>query len=259
MKRYIVLSVNDNPEYLYYLPLTISLWSRFGWWPMVFSHGKDSKLTEFVFNELEGFIYFLNDHSQFKSETVAQISRLYGACNTDGYIMTGDIDMIPLSDYWKPDMDKLTVWGRDLTDYHYPICYIGAPSAIWKDIMNIGDEDYNDLIERDLNSLPQAKSSDKVKRWVTDQDLITERINSSSYVPVRIDRGTGKNGYPIGRVDRSAWTLKHDQFIDCHMMRGIYRDKAAFDKTMELLTKVFPNDEWSWFVEYTEKFNKLIK
>lgn len=278
MNKYIVLSVNDNPDYLFHVPLTVWAWRRLGWEPIVFYNrstrptknavtdwnhrNTDLALIEqLIYDSIEDCtfkVHFIDKPEGYQSETITQVSRLYGACVADGYLMTGDIDMLPLSDYWKPDMDKLTVWGRDLTDYHYPICYIGAPSTIWKQIMNIRNNDYNTAIHDALDDMPQAKSSDKTKRWVTDQDLITERINNSSYVPERIDRGTdGRTGYPKGRIDRSNWRLDYKQFIDCHMFHGIQNDESKFKKTLEMLHTVWPQEDFKWWINYVKEFKKI--
>lgn len=264
MKKYIILSVNDNPDYLFHVPLVCWAWRKLDWEPILFFRGEMiDPVAAMVFN-LAGINgsngYQLPKIEGYHSETITQVSRLYGACVADGYLMTGDIDMLPLSDYWKPDFDKLTVYGRDLTDYHYPICYIGAPAPIWTDIMGLVDEDYNSMIKYDLDRLPQASSTDKVKRWVSDQDLITERINSSSYTPIRIDRGTDKRtGYPVGRVDRSHWTLDHKQYIDAHLPHDILTNESSFKKVLELLHTVWPKEDWKWFINYYVKFKKICQ
>lgn len=266
MNKYVILSVNDNPDYLFHVPLVCWAWRRLGWEPVVFYRGEPAGIVNvvsaFYFNgrKMSHNIIFLRKINGFEDETIVQCSRLYGACVLDGYLMTSDIDMLPLSDYWKPDTDKLTVWGRDLTDYHYPICYIGMDSEKWKEVMHIDGDDYQYYMQRDLMEMPQAKSADKVKRWVTDQDLITERINNSAFVPTRIDRGTDKRtGYPIGRIDRSNWTLRHKQYIDCHMFHGVHRDEMKFKKTLEMLHHVFPNDDFKWFILYYKEFKKLCQ
>lgn len=286
MKRYIVLSVNDNPDYLFHVPLVCWAWRYFGWEPILFYSGPYIRETPHRFGELfnlieneigdpeeEQLFYKLNV-TGFGSDTIAQVSRLYAAClafngDIDGagaFLMTSDIDMLPLSDYWKPDENKLTVYGRDLTDYHYPICYIGAPVKIWIQVMTITGEwgydsrNYNAMIKRDLDSLPQAKSNDKTKRWVTDQDLITERINNSSYIPERIDRGTDKRtGYPIGRIDRSHWTLDHKQYIDAHLFHDVHRNEESFKKTLQMLHTVWPKEDFAWWVKYYKEFKKLCQ
>lgn len=268
MRKRIVLSVNQNPEYLFYVPLVCWAWKKFGWEPLLFVEGaKYEGIFEFVMDhpELEKiWPYPLNSIEGYRSDTIAQISRLYGACvaDSDDYLMTGDIDMLPLSDYWTMDDKKITVWGHDLTGFHhYPICYIGLSQVHWKELMQITSVDYNNLIDRDFQTLPNAKSEDQVKRWVVDQDLITNRINKWHFqrenVMKSLIRGVLPNGYPIGRVDRSAWTLEHDQFIDCHMLRSNWLPENMA-KTMELLHKVWPEENFGWFDDYAYEFYKLL-
>lgn len=262
MKKYIVLSVNDNPEYLFYLPLTVWAWRKFGW-GVIFIRTEGTKLSGWLWDRCHPDIEVIIKNNNYPSEMIAQVSRLYATCSIrdveDVYVMTGDIDMIPLSDYWSPNMNTITTWGHDLTDYqHYPICYIGMPVNMWRAVMRIYSTDYNALINRDLDSMPNAKSEDPVKRWVVDQDLITERLNNCGLPITKVDRGMYANGYPIGRVDRSAWSLNHDQFIDCHMPRGIYSNQSRMDEMMELLEKIWPNEDFGWFVDYKYEFKKLV-
>lgn len=274
MKKYIVLSVNDSPDYLFHVPLCVWAWRKLDFEPLLFLYGGKNQLTELIADTntkyLEGCTaemkalykiraYEIEPINGYRSETITQVSRLYGACVADGYLMTSDIDMIPLSDYWKPDLTKLTVYGRDLTDYHYPIAYIGATSAIWKEIMYINYNDYNKLIHSDLDQ-HFDKQATKQKQWCFDQDLITERINESSIIPERVDRGTDKRtGYPIGRIDRSRWTLDHKQYIDAHLFHDVHRNDDSFAKTLRMLHTVWPNEDWKWFIEYTKEFKKLLK
>lgn len=257
MKKYIILSVNDNQKYLFYVPLTVWAWRQFGWEAIVFYNGPlKSSAIEFIADSNTPFhIIPIGRIAGFESETIAQVSRLYASCLTqisEDYLMTGDIDMIPLSDYWKPDENKLTVYGRDLTDYHYPICYIGMDSEKWKEVMKIDGDDYQYYMQRDMRQQPNI--------WGLDQDLITDRINASCFTPERIDRGTDKRtGYPIGRVDRSHWTLNHDVFIDAHLPHDILTSDASFKNVMALLHHVWPKEDWKWFVNYYKEFKKMMK
>lgn len=256
MRKHIVLSVNENPKYLYFLPLTVWAWRQFGWEPIVFFAGLDHQPPIFdiaVRNSIylhEGNKAFLIDG--YKSETIAQVSRLYGACVADGTIMTGDIDMIPLSDYWKPEWDKITTYGRDLTDYHYPICYIAMDSARWMQVMDIKSSDYNEHLKRDLKQ--------QENMWTLDQDLITKKLLSFGKEHItHIDRGTDpRTCYPIGRVDRSHWTLNHDVFIDAHLPHDILSNPQSYNKVMELLHKIWPNEDFTWFENYHNEFKKLL-
>ncbi len=280
MKKYIVLSVNDNPEYLFYLPLTVWAWRKFGWDPIVFYQGSVSRgFFDLIINtfdslhkdmtaEMKGLyklktipITIIND---YPSAMIAQISRLYAACELteQSFIMTGDIDMIPLSDYWKFNENEITTWGRDLTNYHYPICYIGMNTSNWIQVMNLKDgvgKPYqtNSFIKRDLDSMPNAKSSDPEKRWCVDQDLITDRLDNCGLPITKVFRGSYENGYPIGRVDRSAWTKNHEIFIDAHLPRGIYNGGEPFAQVNSLLHWIWPDEDFTWFYRYIEDFKRL--
>lgn len=266
MKRYVVLAVNENPIYLYYLPLVCGAWRKFGWHPVIFfANTIDSSVIDEVLITLPDMdnIYPL-ELNGYRSETIAQISRLYAACvlPPDSYIMTSDADMLPLSDYWKYDPEMITVWGHDLTGYqHVPICYIGMKATRWVEVMGLISSDYNGLIKRDLDSMPNAKSEDSVKRWVVDQDLITERLAMVQFPRADVFRGTYPNGYAIGRVDRSAWTLQHATRIDAHLHHGIYQtddnSRKKFADTMRLLEAVWPEENFDWFIDYTKEFKKL--
>lgn len=266
MKKYIVLSVNDNSDYLYFTPLTAWAWKKFGWEPIVMFHGEPNDLSFLVGSVLIDTVphrqtfYQVGNIEGYRSDTITQISRLYAACVQDGYLMTGDIDMIPLSDYWHPNPNEITVYGHDLTGYgHYPICYIGMPKERWVEVMGLSSPDYNKLIKRDLDTLPQAKDPDFYKYWFSDQDLITQRIQQTEFKVTTINRGQYSNGFARGRVDRGAWSLDHKQFIDAHLFHQMYHKgrEQYFEKTLDLLEKIWPEENFDWFILYTEKFRKL--
>lgn len=290
MNKYIVLSVNDNQDYLWYTPLTCWAWRKFGWEPIVFYHRstrptKETADKNHIHSDLAGMEeliktcpgmnlfrpHFLDSIEGYRSDTITQISRLY-ACQVvkeTCYLMTGDIDMIPLSDYWNPNPFKTTVYGHDLTSFsHFPICYIGMGDSAWADVMRLGHgEDYNKMIKRDLDTLPQSKDPDFYKYWFSDQDLITQRLKENGTGNIDfINRGQYSNGYAKGRVDRGSWTLQHDQLIDCHMHRDLFKafypdsnpqHVVKWQQTIDMLNKCFPSEDFSWLVNYTEDYAKL--
>lgn len=175
--------------------------------------------------------------------------------------MTIDSDMMALSDYWKFDPNKITVWGFDLTSYQQiPICYIGMMAERWIEVMELTNSDVQGLMKRDLDELPDSgENGNQVDRWCTDQRLITKRINETQFEKDFIHRGTLANGYPIGRIDRSAWATYHPQPTDCHLPHDIYANDESFAKVMRMLYSVFPKDDHTWFAEYTEQFKKTLQ
>jgi len=260
MRKFVVISVNENPEYLFYVPLVIWAWEKFGW-KVILIAKEESSYTNLIWRTQspDKILFVKND--KYPSAMVAQVARLYAAINrnSDDYIMTSDADMLPLSDYWKFDSDKITVWGHDLTNYnHMPICYIGMKASRWIEVMGITSSSHIELMNRDIELLPNAKSNNPEKLWCLDQDLITERINAVQFEKEFVHRGVYPNGYPIGRIDRSAFSLNHPQYIDCHMPRvlGDHRNKAML---WNVLVKVWPQEDFGWFGEYSEQFSKLVK
>lgn len=266
MKKHIILSVNANPDYLYFVPICCWAWQQFGWEPVLFFNGDlPDDLGMLVTGPGAFNFHVVKDVPGYRSDTITQVSRLYAGCayRRGAYLMTGDIDMIPLSDYWHPANGKPTVWGHDLTGYtHYPICYIGMSSEYWVDVMSLRQEgeinkDYNELIKRDLDTLPQAKDPDFYKYWFSDQDLITKRLKP--FKPTIINRGQYPNGYARGRVDRGAWTLDHKEFIDAHLHHQIHHKQNdwKFQQTLELLRKIWPEENFDWYIEYHNEFKRL--
>lgn len=268
MKKYLVLSVNSNVDYFYFVPLTIWTWRRHGWDVILFyekSHPINEELEKIVFlTSGAHHLEILNPISGYRSDTITQISRLYASCfywmDDKSYIMTGDIDMLALSNYWNPDPDKVTVYGHDLTGFtHFPICYIGMKSKEWHKVINAEAATPQYHIERDLKTLPQAKESTEwEKRWFADQDLITQRLKEYGTSKIDfINRGQYANGYAKGRVDRGAWTLEHEQFIDAHLFQQTWQNDEKVRKTLDLLETVWPEEDFQWFRNYTAQFRKL--
>lgn len=268
MEKRIVLSVNDNPIYLFTLPLVVWSWLRINWTPVIMFHNKESKLLELVHwtigefgNQVIGV--HLENIEGYRSDTIAQVSRLYAAAafrNQEAYFMTGDSDMMALSDYWKFDEKKITVWGHDLTGYQQmPICYIGMTVNRWVEVMGLSNNNIAALMKRDLDEMPDARENgNHINRWCADQRLITQRINEVQFEKDFIHRGVLSNGYPIGRIDRSAWATYHPMHIDCHLPHDIHSSEESFLKVIRMLHSVFPNEDFKWFVDYTQEFKAIL-
>lgn len=275
MKKYIVLSVNDNQDYLYFTPLVCWAWRYFGWEPIVMYRGGHSDVANYVLGISQDHdssnedIYFIQSIEGYRDDTITQISRLYAsACGPENlvdisdFLMTGDIDMLPLSNYWRPDINGVTVYGHDLTGFgHYPICYIGMKRSDWAVVMGIptvGNPMF--YIKRDLDSLPQAKDPDFYKYWFTDQDLITQRLNEYGKEKITfINRGQGSQGYARGRVDRGSggWVLNQPELIDAHLRQQTHHKEEKVLELMALLKHVWPNENFDWFMTYSIEYRKL--
>lgn len=272
MNRYVILSVNSDPQYLYYIRLARWAWYRIGWIPVIMYRGEyHSDIALLATNNFDGLYVDIKPIPGYRDDTVTQVSRLYAGhlkhIEPNDLIMTGDVDLIPLSDHWQPDPEKITLYGHDLADYkHYPICYIAMAKSKWIQVMGLSGESIKASIKRDLDTMPQAKDPDFYKYWFTDQDLITQRINATQFERVMVDRGKYRNGLAVGRVDRGIWSIDLDKFIDAHLHRDLYKafhnpyhpDYRLFQKKwvehFTMLNLLFPQEDWSEFTNYTKAF-----
>lgn len=287
MRRYVVVSVNENPKYCYYLPLLLFAWRSIGWDVIVLYCGQPTKYNDLImetFNILNDRLtqafkdYYrlvvvgIDSIDGYKTETVAQVSRLYACClsHESVFLMTSDADMIPLSDYWQIEQRALfttrngsqkhlfdpkpTTWGRDLTDYHFPMCYVGMQAKDWKNVMQLDKLDPNEMIRRDLKAIPPRNGV-----WCQDQDIITQRIHEYGEDKFKkVSRGIDmRTGYPLGRVDRSNWHLNHVRLIDCHAPHDIIDNDESFHKVLNILHTVWPKEDFTWYIKYHEEFKKL--
>lgn len=212
----VVISTNDNEIYLNYLPYIQKAWNELGWNTLTFYLGEKK-----IISDDKNKIVKIENIENIKEATIVQVYRLLAHRFTDGLIMTSDVDMMPLSDYWKPESDKFTCYGKDLTfDVHYPICYVAAPHNLWKKLIP------ENSIEELLSKYPQHKSNDFNKWWFTDQDIITERL--CNFDVKSIPRGF-ENGLASGRIDRCRWSITKNSLnkkIDAHMPRPFNKTEA---------------------------------
>jgi hypothetical protein len=210
INKTIVISTNDDPNYINYWPYVTKAWNKLGWNTLTFYLGAN-KIQEDINNK----IVKIDPINEYRDETVVQVSRLFGHKHIDyGIIMTSDVDMMPLSDYWKPKYEDITVYGFDLTNYkQIPICYIAMNSLNWEKIIP------ENSIEELLNKYDYAKSDKFNEYWYSDQQIITEKILKHKYI--QIDRKKNKR-LAFGRIDRSRWNeTKNDDTIkiDAHLPR----------------------------------------
>lgn len=269
MRRIVVISTNESPEYYFNIPIVTWAWNKLGWDVMILAHhllgSRYSPVT--TVEERQNILIHINPVEGYRSATFFQVGRLFAASfvnifmKMDDYLMTSDADMLPLSDYWQcENPNRVRTWGRDLTNYHYPICYIGTRAHTWINLMgifgSIGSE-----VKDCLAKYPKAKSLVWEEWWQVDQDIITEKINkkiSDGWYVDKIDRGIATNSHlPKGRVDRYNWdlTLGQTERIDAHLPRPAWKEEN-FSKIMDLLKECFNisgfDQKWMW--EYRDHF-----
>lgn len=252
MNKYVVISTNDNIDYLHYLPIVAHAWNVIGYKVICFYRGE---LDTFPYIDLQNnLIIRINHNSAYRSATLVQVSRLFAGClnlNPNDYLLTSDVDMLPCADYWQYDPSKITVWGHDLTDFsEFPICYIGMRVDKWRDVMELSHNlPLEDQIELFLDRCPNAKSDDFYKWWGVDQQEITSRLLKHNIH--HIHRGK-VNHYAVGRVDRGNWdeSILQNDYIDSHLPRPA-KHVDSINKVHTLLTKI--NIKPDWYEDYTRQ------
>lgn len=216
MKKTIILSTNDNEIYLKYYQYITKAWNNLGWETITFYTGDDLASTD------KNLILKIEKLNGYREETILQCIRLLGYKYVDdGIIMTSDMDMMPLSDYWQPKFDDITVYGFDLTNYsQIPICYIAANKKNWESL--IPENSLEDL----LSNYTCTKSNNFNEYWYADQIIATERILKRKFIS--IERGK-EYGLAAGRIDRVMWERTKNSLskkIDAHLPRPFNEDAA---------------------------------
>jgi hypothetical protein len=213
----VILSTNDNKDYLLYLPYVQKAWNNLGWKTLTFYLGNEK-----IKNCDKNKIIRLQHIEGYREATIVQVSRLFGAKYTEGLIMTSDVDMMPLSDYWNPDENIFSCYGSDLTNFkHHPICYIAAKQQLWNSL--IPENSIQELLEK----YPKAKSDYFNDWWYVDQEITTERIEKSKNRIILNRNFEGHLAY--GRIDRDFWhqtKYSNTQKIDCHLPRPFNKSEV---------------------------------
>lgn len=271
MKRIVAISSNGSNDYLFYLPIVTWAWNKLGWEVLTMICNSEHPTFEqrkklviessLEFAGVENYYIDIPKIKGVREETLTQCARLYAANLADfNYmVMTSDADMLPLSDYWKPNPVHFTSYGRDLSDKHFPICYLAGTTKSWQTLMRLSGNLKYDM-RQDLELRKDVHSDKWEEYWQCDQNLVTERLNK--FDVARIDRGIDPyTGYPVGRVDRSAWekSLSQPERIDAHLFRGGYKIEN-FTRIISLIKECFAvtDGEISWMWKYQDDYTKLL-
>lgn len=224
MNRYVVISTNNNPDYFEYIPYQEQAWKNFGW-DLIIMVTPDFNPIDFETRLKSTMICQLPKVDEIRSQTLAQMGRLYAAhyVGEDSLLMTCDMDLIPLSNYWNPDQNKITVYGHDLTDYTYiPMGYVAMSSKNWIEKMQITSDTRSDIL-RDcettfVKGVKAAYSDDWEAWWNVDWRLLTDKLNPFKNEINFIKRGRGHSGFAYGRVDRGDGMIvpAGETLIDAH-------------------------------------------
>jgi len=275
--KHSVLSVDSNPDYLFFVPMTCAFWKEIGYQPFVIliDTGITDEMRNLVFEATEkvgGHIKVLEHIEGYRTCNVAQISRLYAAADPyfsdDDYLLTDDMDKFVIDYMWfnQQNVNKdIHIYDPDELNYkRLKIGNIGMKASVWREVIGIENTSIRDnLIKCFQKNL--SKNSDWNTGWNLDEWILTSSVFNSQYYPDKcqnFERGGNRWGVRNGRICRGAWdqTFKacmSDKIIDVHLHRDPYKGKI-WDDTVTIMKKVFPKKQVENFIEYKEKFVALL-
>lgn len=290
--RYVVTSANLNHDYAFYVPIIAAMWMRLGYRPIVFLVGSSEEWKAHPFGSIAlrearsrgAVIHFTKRVDGYAESTVAQTVRLAGGCvpfvRDDDYVLTTDVDMLPLSrEFWSKPLEggaKVDILFANAYEGerrpHWPICYIGMSRVSWEHLLGTypnHDEAVWSWLNGNLDK--EAVAKDAMVGWCFDEYFVSQRIaeaSSSKEWKIRaVDRVKAGAGWPASRIDRGAWgetfsactgyngdalAIKADA-VDCHAPRPGYGDVAWRERVRPLLDAFHPGLGASFDV-YREKF-----
>jgi hypothetical protein len=256
-----VLSMTEHDYYAMPLPIVVYTWYKIGVDCIVFlPSGNNPKIElakEYCFSRAK--FYEFNCEEK-RIPTYSQVIRLFGASvesDENEILITGDSDLAVFTNYYHSLKDGgIHIVGADLTpNDQYPMCFISMPVKKWKKVLNI-KKDYQAHISELID--PIEGINIRGEQWCYDQWYIKKRLNESGEKIILHNRTNGINQFATKRADRDGWHFDPYNIIDAHLPRPL-TDDDNFNKTYDLLKKIYPTDDLSWVLEYKNKYLKLCK
>lgn len=253
MKPLAILTSDDNPDYLFCLPIVAKTWELQGFEPFMVVISNDAEpirelFTKYGFNKLLAWPDVLSVKSELNPCLYPQCLRLYlGRNRIDSqYVVIGDADMLIASNFLYRDFDKVNVFGHDLTDFNeIPMCYVGCTADKWGKI-------FKDRIDKDIIKYSKYDSTVWHEAWGSDQQILTAKLKEYGFDRINfINRGldSSNQNLPSGRWDRYGnFKLPAGQIDDVHLMRKPYLPKNV-EKVQSILHHIYPNQYWGWVSE----------
>ncbi len=274
-----IISTTYSDTYLYFLPITTWLWNKLNvdvicFMPEYISEDTGQQLLKagkklvLVEDTIIAHCSSKNNMEvrfrapEHKEATYAQCSRLYAACldlPEDEVLITGDVDMANFS--IPPYVEGFTIFGTDLVPKgQVPMCYISAMVKDWRKVFDLNGKSYQEKID-ELLGLVECEHF-RGNYWGKDQETAYDKITNQTDIKLwPITRSNGQNQFALNRADRTDLHYKDrlDRFnlIDAHLWRPGYSEEN-FPKILELMQFIYPDDNFDWLIDYTQKYRSLL-
>lgn len=258
MKKKVLISTNNNPNYFFYVPIVEWAWNKFGWEVVLL---KTPNALDVMVNSESTKVIEIPHIEGMRTATMAQCSRFFVAnvLDKEDLLQVNDIDVIPLVNFWNPDPNKFTIYGHDTTGYGYiPIHYATAKVSKWYDLMGCTGNFKEDM-EREVNITKHAFSDNWEQYWFADWDLFTKRCAFVKDDLTFIDRGMvhlAKDPTAKNRLDRYDMDKTRNQILlDCHADNNNPSAPYKWGKLRSAMVEYFGSIP-EWMDNYVDDFFK---
>ena len=233
----VILSSNDNPNYIQFWPIVSEAWSLLGVEPILIYTG-EQKLN------LKGNVINFFSKNIDSSFVAQNIRILYPSLLDGNTCLVSDIDNLPLSKKYFVDSvlnfndDSFIIYRPDACPPNMiSMMWNAASSSTWKEIFNI-DSEKN--LEKNLKKWYTKKYAIEGTAWYTDQIKLRKYVNkfskkNKSRIVELDDTELGFFRFNRNRLEKHFYMIQENpnlEFTDFHMPR-------PFSEYEELINKVF--------------------
>ncbi len=233
----VILSSNDNPNYIQFWPIVSEAWNLMGVEPILIYTG-EQKLN------LKGNVINFFSKNIDSSFVAQNIRILYPSLLDGNTCLVSDIDNLPLSKKYFVDSvlsfndDSFIIYRPDACPPNMiSMMWNAASSSTWKEIFNI-DSEKN--IEKNLKKWYTKKYTVEGTAWYTDQIKLRKYVNkfskkNKSRIVELDDAEMRFFRFNRNRLEKHFNMIKENpnlEFTDFHMPR-------PFNEYEELINKVF--------------------
>lgn len=272
--RRVVLAMDENSAYYFFAPIVSLLWQHYvGFCPVVMIVGTyqewisnpQKKLVLHETRKLGAEIHFIPSlMPTYKPASVAQNSRLFISClpmyADCMYVMTSDMDMLPLNRGWFNKQDTSIKVHLDYSNVYnheqYPLCYVGCTIETWREIMKPAHPDnLLESLKAQFTADNLGSETDGMKVWCYDEKMFGQKIKAWPGYPDSCQMFTREGGPPVDRIDRSSWPAEVtiQGKVDCHSPRPAHTS-PNWEKIESVLSKILTPADMTKVFDYRQIF-----
>lgn len=277
MTTHAVIATNHSASYQFFAPLTALMWREVvGFNTICFLTGtkadwqdKAAVLVEAKTREVGARVEYIGVLEGYRDGQAAQSSRQHAAAldlPEDDVLMTGDIDMWPLSREWfrQHDLTKYAFASYYSNAYGWPhppflpTPYIAATVKNWRDVMGLKCRG-EILTQMQANfDRTLGRYHDSWTAWWQDELFFNARLRATDMWPARVQMITREGCPPHDRIDRGCWPETIDwskPLADTHLIRpGAIPEN--WKRIRPILAHYIP-EHMAWVDEYHKAYAEV--